>query len=137
MKFIKPISYIVVAIIALIILIQVYGIEDYDAAASLGLNLSYALVGLIVAAALIFPIMYTINHPKTGVPVLIGIVALGAMFGIGYALAGDEITFAYEEVGVTSASVSKTVGGALNLMYVALATIVGATIFSEVRSLLK
>ncbi len=138
MKLIKPIFYAVVAILVLIIFSMVYFVNDgAGTATNLGLTLVYILLGLTILAAIVFPIRTIVQDPASGVRALIGVAAIGLIFLIGYAVSGDEVTYVYEKNGVTTAGASQLIGGAMNLMFITLAAIVGATIFSEVRNLIK
>jgi len=138
MKVLKPVFYALVALICLYLVFAVYMSSDSaETGAGFGLAITYILGIIAAGAAIIFPIVYMISHPKSGVQALIGVGLLLVMFGLGYALSGDEILISYEKVGFTSPSASKLVGGALKMMYITIAAVLGATVYSEVRKLFK
>lgn len=138
MNFIKPVFYIIVAALCVYLAVAVYALSDGASdGADIGLKFTYVLGIAVVAASIIFPIVYMIQHPKSGVRALIGVAIIGVLFLISWAISGNEITPLYEKVGFTSASASQFVGGGLKMMYVMIAGVLGVTIFSEVRNIFK
>jgi len=138
MKLLKPVFYALVALICLYLVYAVYmSSSSVETGAGFGITITFLLGVIAAGAAIIFPIVYMISHPKSAVQALIGIGLILVVFGLGYALSGDEILISYEKVGFTSPSASKFVGGALKMMYITIAAVMGVTVFSEVRKLFK
>jgi hypothetical protein len=136
MKNIKIIFYIIVALLTLTSVVMIYT-NSTESGTDLGLYASYALMVIGVVAAIGFPIANIIKHPETGVKVLIGLGFLLAVFGLGYVLSGNEVTFVYEKAGVTSPGASKRIGASLNMMYIMFVGVIGVVVFSEIRNLLR
>ncbi|MDX5321656.1 MAG: hypothetical protein LPK45_11015 [Bacteroidota bacterium] len=137
MQYLKPAFYAIVALICLYLAYAVYSGNSVESGAGFGLTMTYILAIVAVGASIVFPVIYMISHPKSAVRALIGIGLILVIFGLGWALSGDEILISYEKVGFTSPSASKLVGGALKMMYMVIAVVLGATIYSEVRKLIK
>lgn len=138
MKIIRPIFYILVAILSLFVAYAVYlSGSNVESGADVGLVFTLILGIIAVAACIVFPILTMISHPKSGIRALIAVGALLALFGIGYALSGNEILISYEKVGFTDPGSSQLVGGALKLMYIMIAVVMASAVFSEVRKLIK
>lgn len=138
MKFIKPAFYALVAIVCLYIVYAIY-VSDSSVGTGAGFGITFTfLLGVIAAgSAIVFPILYMASHPKSAIGALVGVGLIVVIFLIGYFLSGDEILISYERVGFTSHSASKLVGGALKMMYIAIAAVIGSAIYSEVRKLTK
>lgn len=137
MKFLKPVFYALVALICLYLVFAVYMSDGAESGAGFGITITFLLGVIAAGTAIIFPIVYMISHPKSAVQALIGIGLILVAFGLGYALSGDEILKTYEDVGFTSPTASKFVGGALKMMYITIAAVMGATVYAEVRKLFK
>lgn len=138
MKFIKPVFFALIAMACLYLLYAVYiSKTGFDTGSGFGISVMFVLSAITAGVAILFPVIYMASHPKTAIPALISIGAILLIFGLGYALSGDEITIAYEKVEFTSPGSSKLVGGALKTMYIMIAVVLGVTVFSEVRKLFK
>lgn len=138
MKFIKPVFYTLIALACLYLVYAIYmSTGRENAGAGFGISVMFILSAITVGVAIFFPIAYMVSHPKSAIPALIGIGVILLVFGLGYALSGDEITLAYERVKFTSPGASKLVGGALKMMYIMIAGVLGVTVFSEVRKFFK
>lgn len=138
MKFIKPVFYTLITLVCIYLIYAIYVSDSQvDAGAGFGITVSFILSVVSIGAAIIFPIMYMISHPKSAIRAFIGLAVMLAIFGIGYALSGNEITLVYEKVGFTSPSLSKLIGGSLIMMYIMIAAVIAVTVYAEVRSLFK
>lgn len=139
MKLIKPIFYVLITLICVYLTYAIYisPENNVDTGAGFGITITFILSIISIAAAVIFPVVYMISHPKSAMRALVGVVLMIVVFGLGYALSGDEITVAYEKVGFDSAGASKLVGGSLKMMYIMIAAVLAVTVFSEVRKLFK
>jgi hypothetical protein len=136
MKNIKIFFYIIVALLTLTSVVMIYT-TAIERGTDLGLYSSYVLMAIGILSAIAFPIANIIKHPETGVKVLIGLGLLLAVFGLGYALSSNEVTFVYEKAGVNSPGASKRIGASLNMMYIMFVGVIGVVIFTEIRNLLK
>lgn len=136
MKNLRLIFYIAIALITIISVFMIYG-DSGEGGVNIGLTISYILMLVAVVASIGFPIIGIIKHPETGVKVLIGLGLLLAVFGLGYALSGNEVTFIYEKAGIDTPGASKRIGAYLKMMYIMFVGIIGVVIFSEIRSLIK
>lgn len=103
----------------------------------IGLWLAYLLLGFGLAFAILMPFVQAlIQDPKSLVKTAIGLVAILVVYGLGYALAGDEVTPKYAEFGVDS-GLSNSVGGLLITMYILMFTALIGIIITEVSGLVK
>ncbi len=134
----KFILYIAAAALCIGVAVAVYGTDDGAAGgANVGLIATYVLSGIAIAGAIIFPIVYLIQHPKQLVRAAIGLGIVAVLYLVSWAISGNEITIAYEKVSFTSASMSKIIGGGLIMMYIMIAGVLVVTIASEVKNILK
>jgi len=99
-----------------------------------GLIVAYILFGFTALAAFLMPIIF--GNIKTLLRSLLGIGILVALFLIGYALSGNEVTLKYTAFGV-SESGSKIIGGFLIMMYIMFGFALIGIIYNEVSRLLK
>ncbi len=101
------------------------------------LIIAYLLIAVGAIAAILGPIITSLNNPKSLIKSLIGVVVLAVIFFIGYSVAGGELTPRYIEYGVTTESASKVIGGVLTMMYllfgVALVAVVAGWIMKLVN----
>lgn len=101
-----------------------------------GLIAGYILIALAVVSAVVLPLINAISNPKSLLMGVIGLVALGLIFLIGYAIAGNEVTEIYLTSGVGETG-SQLVGGLLITMYIILGAAVIGIIFTEIVNLVK
>ncbi|SDJ77900.1 hypothetical protein SAMN05421823_10192 [Catalinimonas alkaloidigena] len=106
----------------------------------IGLYIAYILIGLCIAAALILPLINSLSDPKSLLKVGAGVIALVAVFFIGYALSGTDLTRLATQVvsdqGLSEGTI-KMVGGALITMYMLLALAVISIVFTEIVGIFK
>lgn len=95
--------------------------------------LTYGLLAVAVAAAIIFPLLYTVRNFSKSKGSLIGVLVLIAIFVACVAVSSGEV---YEKFGITS-GVSKQVGGGLIMLYVMTGLAVLTAIYNEVSKLFK
>ncbi|MCS6968727.1 MAG: hypothetical protein RMJ44_08155 [Cytophagales bacterium] len=100
------------------------------------LYLMYILLFVAIAAAIILPIIKSLDQPKTLIRSGIGIGILLLIFFICYAIADDTVlqNKAYE--GITP-STSKLVGAALLMLYVMFFGAIIAVVYSEISKFFK
>lgn len=101
-----------------------------------GLYLFYAMTAIAVLGAVGFAIYNAIQTPGSLIKSLIGIGALLALFGVAYALSGNEVTTAHRALGV-SESTSKLIGAGLILFYLSLVLGIIALLYSEISKAFK
>jgi len=101
-----------------------------------GLIAAYILIGLAILSAVVLPLINAVSNPKSLLMGAIGLVSLGIIFLIGYALSSNEVTTAYASWGV-SAGESKLVGGLLITMYILLAAAAVGIVFTEIVKIVK
>lgn len=104
--------------------------------ANYGIVLTYILLAIATLAALVFPIMHLVTHPKKAKQVVIGLGALLAVYLIATMLASDEVTEHYAKFDVTATS-SKQVGTGLIVFYILAAAAVISAIYTEVAKMVK
>lgn len=100
------------------------------------LYIGYGLVILAAAGSILLPLINSIGNPKSLIGTGIGIAVLVVVFGISYAVSGNEVTEVYKEFDV-DASGSKTIGGMLTMMYILIGMAVVGIVVTEVNKMLK
>ena len=103
---------------------------------NVGLPIMYVLMILAILGALLFPLAYMIKHPKESKMTFLGILALLAIFLIGWVFSSSEVTEKYELLNV-NATESKLIGGSLIAAYIigflAIVFTVGSQILIAIR----
>ncbi|NMJ88001.1 MAG: hypothetical protein EX285_09245 [Thaumarchaeota archaeon] len=100
------------------------------------LYVSYLLVFLAALGAIVLPLVNALGNPKTLVKSVSGIVALGVIFLIAWAISGNEVTPLYTKFGITSAS-SQVIGGVLITTYILLGISIVSILYSELSKLFR
>jgi hypothetical protein len=98
-----------------------------------GIIICYILLGVAVAAAVIFPILQLAQNPKGAKGALIGIGLLAVVIGISYALASDVNPSKME----ITADDAKKVGVGLYAVYILGAVAIISMVYSEVSKMIK
>ncbi|MFT5666170.1 MAG: hypothetical protein ACI9DK_000348 [Vicingaceae bacterium] len=125
-KILPIVLYVLLGVSALLGVLFYGGVVDTE----LLMTWCYLLMVLATASAIIFPILAMTKDPKAAKNALIGVGALAIVFGISYALAGDEMTPKYAKF-ISSSEESKLVSTGLVAFYIlAIAAVV--SIFSSV-----
>tara|TARA_B110000503_G_C7119299_1_gene401736 strand:- start:1180 stop:1593 length:414 start_codon:yes stop_codon:yes gene_type:complete len=96
----------------------------------------YVLMALATASAIIFPIIAMTKDPKAAKSALIGVGALVIVFGISYALAGDEMTPKYSKF-ISGPEESKLVSAGLVAFYILAIGAIIATVSSAFMKIFK
>lgn len=81
------------------------------------LYLGYFLVIFALAAAIILPLIKSLDHPQSLIKVAGGVIALLVIFGISYALSSGDMAARYPDL---TEQGSKLIGAALLTMYILL-----------------
>jgi uncharacterized membrane protein len=93
------------------------------------LYLGYFLVIIAVAAAVILPLIKSLDHPQSLIKVAAGVIALLIIFGIAYALSSGDMAARYPDL---TEQGSKLIGAALVTMYILIITAVLGIAVTEV-----
>ena len=108
-----------------------------EAFVDIGLWAAIIMVGIGGLAAIVMPIINSLSDPKSLIVSVAGIVILGVIFLISYAISSDEVTANYITYNVTTPTMSKVVGGGLTMMMIlAIITAIGV-VFSEIYKALN
>lgn len=102
----------------------------------IGLYLTYILLAVVVIAAVVLPIVNLFSNPKGLLKFGIILVAIIAMFFIGYSVSSPDVTPKYISLGVNEVSV-KRIGAGLVMLYVFLFGSILAMIYAEVSKIFK
>jgi hypothetical protein len=105
---------------------------ENSALIDIGLYLAYFLVAFAFLAAIVLPLIKSLDNPESLLHLGAGILGVLVIFGIGYALAGNEILPSYIRNDVETPGLSKLIGGSLITMYIMLIVAVGGILFTEV-----
>ena len=98
---------------------------------------AYIAFFICVAAAVIFPIIFMVSNPKSGINALIGIVVVAVICLLSWGISSSDIVGdVYEKFAITPSS-SKLIGGSLIATYIFGAMAVVAAIYSEVSKMFK
>ena len=107
-----------------------------DSLINIGLVLAYVLLGLSALGVIFFSIYQLIVNFKKAKGALIGIIALVAVFLIGYAMASSEL-YLDVAIPVTSETVSRIIGGGIHATFLFIGLAIIATIYTEVSKLFR
>ena len=95
--------------------------------------------GMVMVAALLavgFPLWIASKNPKSLVGTGVGLGSILVLFLVAWLLSSSEVYSSYAEFGV-DASLSKFIGGMLNLVYILAGLAVVGIVYSEVSKGLK
>jgi hypothetical protein len=102
----------------------------------IGIYLSYILLIVALAAAVLLPLINAIKHPAGLLKSLLGIGGLVVLFVVAYTLSGSELGAKAIALGVDESG-SKMIGAGLILFYFVLVISIFGVVFSEVNKALK
>lgn len=129
---------VLVVIISLISKVWLSGSSvSQESGVSIGLIISYVLLGLAAVGTIIASILNIIQNPKSGIKSLASIVLIIVIFFIGYAISKGELANGYERYGVETANFSKLIDAGLYLFYALISITVGGIIVTELISVIK
>lgn len=131
-KILPIVLYVLLGISALLGVLFYFGAVDTE----LLMTWCYILMALATASAVVFPIIAMTKDPKAAKSALIGVGALVVVFGISYALAGDEMTPKYAKF-ISTSEESKLVSTGLVAFYILAITAIVATISSAFMKIFK
>jgi len=95
---------------------------------------SYALLGLAALAAIVLPLINAIGNPRTLLKSAMGLAVILVVFGIGYSVAGAEITATYSKFGIDT-GMSKYIGGIINTTYILVVIAIVGIVFTEISKI--
>jgi hypothetical protein len=95
---------------------------------------AYALLGLAALAAIILPLINAIGNPRSMITGAIGLAVILVIFGIGYSVAGSEVTATYSKFGI-DAGMSKYIGGVISTTYILIAVAIVGIVFTEISKI--
>jgi hypothetical protein len=101
------------------------------------LYVSYGLTIVAAIAAIVFPLINSFGNPASLVKSGLGLVALGLIFGIAWALAGNDFTAVQAEEFDMTASLAKLVGGILIMMYILTGVALVGIVYTEISKMIK
>jgi hypothetical protein len=102
----------------------------------IGLYVSYGMLFIAALGAIILPLISSISKPQSLIKGAVGIVFLGVLFLISWAISGNELPASYIQAGL-DASGSKLVGGVLTMMYLLLGISIVGIIYTEISKAVK
>ena len=102
----------------------------------IGLYLSFILLGVATASAVVMPLLTALKHPAGLVKSLIGVGGLVVLFILAYTVSGSELSAKAVSLGVDESG-SKLIGAGLILFYLVFVISVIGVIYSEVNKALK
>ena len=98
-----------------------------------GLIISYVLIGLCAAAAIVLPLIQAAGNPKSLKKIGISVGGLVVSFVVCYALA-DNSTMGNKDV---TEGAAKMVGAGLTMFYVLLAVAIISIVYTEISKMSK
>lgn len=100
----------------------------------IGLYISYALIVVAAIAAVVLPMIQSAGDPKSLLKSGVGLLGILVVFGIAYAISGNEVLPMYTNFGVGEAG-SKLIGGGLITVYLLAIIAILAIVYTEVKSI--
>lgn len=101
------------------------------------LYIGYFLVAVAVIAAVVLPLIKSFADPRSLITIGAGIIAIGVIFLIGYALSGNEVLPSYADYEYIDGSVSKLIGGGLITMYILIGIAIVGIAVTELSKLFR
>ncbi|GGF19505.1 hypothetical protein [Echinicola rosea] len=108
--------------------------DSYD----IMLYVGYLLIGLGAVAAILMPLVKSIDNPKSLLKIGVGVIGVAVLFFIAYSLASDEVApkYAVAPFNITASS-SKAVGGILFTTYALFLLSIVGIVATELNKLIK
>jgi hypothetical protein len=98
-----------------------------------GIPAAFILLALAALAAILLPLINSINNPRSLLKSAIGIAALVVIFLIGWSLSTAEMNAQFN----VTESTSKVIGGALTTMYILFGLAILGIILSEINKIVQ
>lgn len=100
----------------------------------IALYLGYFLVVVAVLAAIVLPLIKSLDHPQSLIKVAGGVILLLVIFGIAYALSGGDTLARFPDL---TQQGSKMIGAALITMYILLVVAILGIAVTEVSKFFR
>ncbi|SMG12371.1 hypothetical protein SAMN05661096_00497 [Marivirga sericea] len=97
---------------------------------------AYLLVIIAALGAIVLPLISALSNPKSLLKSVLGVVVIGVVYIVGWAISGDEVTAKYIEFDITNTS-SKVIGGVLITTYLLMAIAVISIVYSEISKIIR
>lgn len=110
--------------------------EDNTTFTDIALYVGYFLVAVAVIASLVLPLIKAAGNPRSLITIGAGILGLGVIFLIGYALADSEVLPYYARYDIEGGG-SQIIGGALITMYMLIILALLGIAVTEVSKLFR
>ncbi len=107
-----------------------------EAVINIGLYVSYVLLGLAILSSIVLPLINSLDDKAALIKAGIGIGIIIALYGISWAISGNEVTEAYIKRDVGE-GISRAVGGSLIMMYVLFLVAIVGIIYTEISKVIK
>ena len=104
---------------------------------NVGIIVAYIMVVIGVLLAVVFPLINSISQPKTLVKAGVGVLIVLVIYGIGYGLAGSDLTTKFIQSGVESEGLSRSIGGALMMVYLLMGVAIIGIVYTEFAKVFK
>jgi hypothetical protein len=102
----------------------------------IGLYLVYLLIAVAALSAIIFPLIYVIQHPKEAKDILIGFSAILVIFLVSYLIASDNVLPRWSNYGVGPTE-AKFISAGLISFYILVAIAIVTAIYAEISKFFK
>jgi hypothetical protein len=98
----------------------------------------YLLVIIGAILAIVMPLIKSIDDPKSLLKTVVGVVIIGALFGVAYSMADPEVAARYtaEPFNITP-TVAKLVGGVLMTVYALFILAITGIVVTEITKIVK
>ena len=100
------------------------------------LFIGYILSAGAALAAIVLPLINAMSNPSSLLKIGVGVFALLLVFGVGYLVAGSEVTAIYKKLGV-DAGLSKFIGGGMTMTYLLFILSIVGILYTEVTKAVK
>lgn len=107
-----------------------------DSLINIGIYITYVLLFVAVAGAIVFPVIQTFGDLKKAKGSLIGIGAALVLFLVSYAISSPETGAFYDKFNI-SPNFSKVIGGGLVATYIITIAVLLSIVYSQVSKWIK
>jgi len=107
-----------------------------EAVINIGLYVSYVLMGIAMLAAIVLPLINSLDDTSSLIKAGIGVGIVLVLYLISWAISGNEVIDAYIKWDIGE-GISKAIGGALIMMYMLFIVAIGGIIYTEISKAVK
>ncbi len=107
-----------------------------EAVINIGLYVSYVLMGIAMLAAIVLPLINSLDDTSSLIRGGIGVGIVLVLYLISWAISGNEVIDAYIKWDIGE-GISKAIGGALIMMYILFIVAIGGIIYTEISKAIK